>query len=69
MVYLIYEQTVEFTPKLKITEKLKGYYECETEEDVKVFCDNETEELKETYDIRNKGKVLYYKQVKNLKNK
>lgn len=66
MIYLIQEETTAFTLGITTRKEIKGYYECDTEEEVNKFCKNKTKELKGTYDKDRLDKTYSYKQLSKL---
>ena len=66
MIYLIQEETTVFTLGITTRSEIKGYYECDSEEEVKEFCKNKTKEIKGTYDKNRLDKIYSYKQLSKL---
>ncbi len=67
MIYLIQEETTIFTLGVTTKCEIKGYYECDNEEEVKEFCKNKTKEIKGTYDENRIDKAYFYKELSKLK--
>ena len=67
MIYLIQEETTFFTLGITTRTEIKGYYECDNEEEVREFCKNKTKEIKGTYDENRIDKVYFYKELSKLK--
>lgn len=66
MIYLIQEETIAFTLGITTRSEIKGYYECDSEEEVKEFCKNKTKEIKGTYNKDRMDKRYFYKELSKL---
>lgn len=66
MIYLIQEETTLFTLGITTRTEMKGYYECDSEEEVKEFCKNKTKEIKGTYNKDRMDKTYFYKELSKL---
>lgn len=66
MIYLIQEETTIFMLGITTRTEVKGYYECDSEEEVKEFCKNKTKEIKGTYNEDKIDKIYSYKEISKL---
>lgn len=66
MIYLIKEETTTYMMGTSTRTEIKGYYECDNEEEVKEFCKNKTKEIKGTYNEDRMDKTFYYKKLNKL---
>ncbi|WP_133017110.1 hypothetical protein [Clostridium cuniculi] len=66
MIYLIQEETTLFTLGITTRTKIKGYYECNSEEEVKEFCKKKTKAIKGTYNKDRMDKIYSYKEISKL---
>lgn len=66
MIYLIQEKTTLFTLGTTIRNEIKGYYECDNEEEVKEFCKKKTKEIKGTYNNDKIEKTYFYEELSKL---
>lgn len=66
MIYLIKEETTAYMMGTSTRTEIKGYYECDNEEEVKEFCKNKTKEIKGTYNEDRMDKTFYYKKLNKL---
>lgn len=67
MIYLIKEETTVFMMGRDTRTIIKGYYNCDNENDVENFCKKKTEEFKGTYDEDRMDKTFYYELLNELK--
>lgn len=66
MMFLVQEETTIYTMGFHTRIEVKGYYECDNEEEVKKFCKDKTEEIKSTYDNDRMDKTYTYKRIEKL---
>ena len=67
MIFLIKEETTFFNFGTSERSEDVGYYECNNYDEVKKFCENETERIKDTYDHYRMEKMYTFKELNKLK--
>lgn len=66
MIYLIQEERTVFMMGVTTKLKVKGYYQCDNEKEVKEFCSDKTKEIKGSYDEDRMCKTYIYKELSKL---